>query len=331
VLCMISIVPLAKLLGTATEELAIRTNQTLGGLLNATFGNAVEMIIAVICLVNSSPDNDLLRVLQASLLGSILSNMLLVLGMSFFFGGLKYKRQEFNAQASSTTSSMLLLSVASIILPASYFLQTEGTPTGTDTVVNDTLLKISRGTSIVTLIIYASYLLFQLKTHKHLYEDDEGDEKATLPAWGAVVLLMAVTVLVSILSDYLVDSINQVTVSLNITPTFVGIILLPIVGNAAEHVTSVSVAMKDKMDLSIGVAVGSSVQIALLVIPFMVELGWILDKGLTLYFFPFETVALFISVLLVNSVVFDGESNWLEGALLMAIYVIIGIGFYFQE
>jgi len=356
VLCMLSIMPLAKLLGIATEELALHTSETIGGLLNATFGNAVELIIAVIALKKG-----LLRVVQASLLGSILSNLLLVLGMSFFFGGIKYQTQRFNATAAQTSSSLLLLSSSGIVLPAAFFISTVSTVTGELLV-----LKVSRGASLVMLVVYVSYLIFQLKTHKHLYEPDGKKEASKqydfnpyqvfkrgfsfrgkpkekteesqemepetsqIPLWGAVVILVIVTILVSILAEFLVGSIESVTEGGHVTQTFIAIILLPVVGNAAEHVTAVSVATKDKMDLSIGVAVGSSLQISMLLIPFLVVLGWMIGQPLDLYFQTFETVCLLVTVIIVNAVISDGESNWLEGVLLVATYTIIAIGFWFH-
>jgi len=354
-LCMLSIIPLSKLLGSATEELALRTNQTIGGLLNATFGNAVEMIVGIIAL-----QGKLYKVVHASLLGSILSNLLLVLGMSFFFGGLLHKEQSFNVTASQTGASMLLIATTAMVLPAAFLIASAPTGNSFFLIVNSTIqnttdfneatlnatandstltsdttaeIYVSRGTAVILLVIYICYLIFQLKTHRHLYEDSGGEdeeEKPQLPVWGAIVLLAAATILVSFLADELVNSIEDLK-RYGLTETFIAIILIPIVGNAAEHVTAVSVAMKDKMDLSIGVAVGSSIQISVLVIPFLVILGWIIDRPLTLNFYTFETVTMFISVILVNSVVSDGHSNWLEGALLMATYLIIAIGFFFHK
>jgi len=162
-------------------------------------------------------------------------------------------------------------------------------------------------------------------------DDDEEEETPRLSIWGALLLLLAATALVAVLADFLVSAIDDVTNQWGVSQTFVGIVLLPIVGNAAEHVTSVSVAMKDKMDLSIGVAMGSGIQIALLVIPFLVILGWIIQVDLNLFFQGFETVVMFVTVIIVNNVVMDGESNWLEGVLLMAAYFIIAVGFYYHD
>jgi len=321
ILTMLGIIPLAKLLGTATEELALRTSETVGGLLNATFGNAVELIVSIIALSKGT-----ITLVQTSLLGSILSNILLVMGMSFLFGGIKHKTQTFNRTASLTSSSLLFMSVMGLIIPATFSVYRGDL---------DKTLAISRITAIVLLIIYISYLSFQLKTHKELYEDegalheDEDEEVPILPLWAALVLLAGVTVLVALLADYLVDAINEVVAQHpgKISLTFIGIILVPIVGNAAEHVTAVTVAMKNKMDLSLGVALGSSIQIALLVIPLLVILGWIIDQPMTLDFDPFSTVVLFITVIIVNVIISDGSSNWLEGAMLMATYIVIAAAF----
>eukprot|EP00026_Physarum_polycephalum_P010009 Phypoly_transcript_10152.p1 GENE.Phypoly_transcript_10152~~Phypoly_transcript_10152.p1 ORF type:complete len:429 (+),score=82.16 Phypoly_transcript_10152:126-1289(+) len=324
ILCMLSIIPLAFLLGTATEELALRTNQTLGGLLNATFGNATELIISIFAL-----KNNLLRVVQASLLGSILSNLLLVLGCAFFLGGIKFSTQKFSKAAANTSSSLLVLAMLSILAPAA-FIFSRGEPVGDDDDDKDMLL-LSRITAIFMFIIYVSYLVFQLKTHRHVFEDeDEGEEEDPTLSWlGAIALLTVCTVLIAVFSEYIVDAITEVSEQWGMSQTFIGIVLLPIVGNAAEHITAVFVAMKDKMDLSIGVAIGSSIQISLLVIPLLVLLGWMIGRDLNLYFHPFESVVGFVSVIIVHIMLSDGESNWLEGAMLLASYIIICVGFWF--
>jgi len=322
-LCMLSIIPLAFLLGTATEELALRTNQTLGGLLNATFGNATELIISIFAL-----KNNLLRVVQASLLGSILSNILLVLGCAFFFGGIKFSTQEFNKTAANTSSSLLTLAMLSILAPAAFVIGRSDTVDGSN---DHQLLLLSRITAIFMFVIYVSYLLFQLKTHRHIFEEgaDDDEEEPQLSWWGALALLAVTTALVAVFSEYIVDSITEVSTKWGLSQTFIGIVLLPIVGNAAEHVTAVTVAMKNKMELSIGVAIGSSIQISLLVIPFLVLLGWMIGRELTLYFQPFESVVGFVSVIIVHIMLSDGSSNWLEGAMLLAAYCIVCVGFFY--
>ncbi|GAA5888523.1 hypothetical protein JCM6882_008983 [Rhodosporidiobolus microsporus] len=369
VFTFLAIIPLAKLLGYGTEELALRVGQTLGGLLNATLGNAVELVVAIIALAKCE-----IQIVQSSLLGSILSNLLLVLGMCFFAGGIKFSEQGFKDTAAQLNSSLLVISVIAVLLPAGY--NATFADNQTEEVERDRILKMSRGTSIILLVIYLAYLLFQLFTHQHLYaegatdpndavlregravwglrerrafkparsvrrtrrmeeglaedEEEEEEEEPTLNKWVALGLLVVVTVLVALTAEFLVDSINGLTASHpEVSKEWVGLILLPIAGNAAEHVTAVTVSVHDKIDLSMGVAVGSSIQIALFVIPFMVTLGWMMDKPLSLLFDPFESVTLFLSVLLVNYTMQDGRSNWLEGFLLMMVYVILAVAFWF--
>ncbi|GAB1522949.1 hypothetical protein RhiTH_006077 [Rhizoctonia solani] len=364
----LAIIPLAKLLGFATEELALRVGQTIGGLLNATFGNAVELIVAIVALTQCQ-----LRVVQSSLIGSILSNLLLVLGMCFFAGGTRYSEQGFMAGAAQLNSSLLAISVIAVLLPAAFHFATnqQADPDeGLD------ILRMSHGVAVVLLLIYAGYLFFQLWSHAHLYDEgehagfaepstaypntgrslkglarsairrkkadeeqpaepsevkekEEEVEEPKLNVVSAVALLVVITVLVAFTAEYLVDSIDGVTEGGAISKEFVGLILLPIVGNAAEHVTAVTVSVKDKLDLSIGVAVGSSIQIALFVIPLLVVIAWGMGKPLTLLNDPFESVVLFLSVLVVNYVVSDGKSNWLEGFILMMLYVIIAVSFWY--
>ncbi|KAG0241166.1 Sodium/calcium exchanger protein-domain-containing protein [Mortierella sp. GBAus27b] len=319
ILNFVAIIPLAKLLGYATEEISLRLGENLGALLNASFGNAVELILSIIALKEGK-----ITVVQASVLGSVLSNLLLVLGFCFVFGGLKHKTQSFNQTAAQTSASLLSLSCLSLLIPAAF----HATATEVDQSAN--IKHLSYGTSIVLLIVYILYLFFQLKTHTHLYAtNSEEEEEPLLPLWLGVVLLLVITVIVAFCAEYLVDSIDGLSHSWGISSTFIGLILLPIVGNAAEHVTAVSVAMKNKMDLAIGVAIGSSMQIALFVTPLMVIIGWIINQPMTLFFNTFETCVLFVSVLIVNYLIQDGESNWLEGVMLLSTYVIIAVAIYF--
>jgi Ca2+:H+ antiporter len=361
----LAIVPLAKLLGDATEELALHTSQSIGGLLNATFGNAVEIIISIFALKAG-----LIRVVQSSLIGSILSNLLLVLGMCFIAGGIYHTELKFNQTAAQTSAAILFISVLGVMMPAALKAQIDEDQVKyeaaeaavnqtyllennlTDTVkeewehhlsVETRLLVLSRGTAIVMLIIYGLFLFFQLKTHKNLYEDnqqaheapkegdkkEESEEEVSHMTWPMALFFLAIiTVLVAVCSEYLVDSIEGITLAWGISETFAGMVLLPIVGNAAEHLTAVTVSIKGKMDLAIGVAVGSSQQIAMMVTPLMVILGWIMNQPMTLYFEVFETAVLFMTVILVFALVIDGSSNWLEGAMLIGVYVILGIAFY---
>ncbi|KAF9069233.1 calcium/proton exchanger [Rhodocollybia butyracea] len=345
VFSFLAIIPLAKLLAFATDELSMRVGQTLAGLLNATLGNAVELIVAIIALVKCELD-----VVQSSLIGSILSNLLLVLGMCFFAGGLRFSEQGFGAVATQLNSSLLTLSVIAVLLPAAFQMNVTTT---TDPDSAQDILKISHGVALILLFIYASYLFFQLYSHATLYADEgvqpstrypqrnngsdveqsvTKEEEAEIPQmslYTTIALLAIVTVLVAVTAEWLVDSINGLVEGGKISKEFVALILLPIAGNAAEHVTAVTVSVKDKLTLSLGVAVGSSIQIALFVIPFIVILAWILGKPLTLLFDPYQSITLFLAVLTVNYCVQDGKSNWLEGMILMCLYLIIAVTFWY--
>ncbi|KAI5362096.1 Putative calcium/proton exchanger, sodium/calcium exchanger membrane region [Septoria linicola] len=321
-----AIVPLAGLLSFATEELSVKLGQTLGGLMNATFGNAVELIVSIVALRKGE-----IRIVQASMLGSILSNILLVLGCCFIASGVRRRESRFNETVASTMSSLMAVAATSLIIPATMYAAL--TKSDADSVSN--ILVLSRGTAIILLILYVLYLVFQLKTHASLFdaeaqdgEDGEEKEPEILGPVPAMVCLILVTVLVAVCAEYLVDSIDSIVATSGVSKTFIGLILLPIVGNAAEHVTAVVVAYKDKMDLAVGVAIGSSMQIALFVTPFLVILGWIIGQEMTLHFQGFETVVFFLSVLVVNYLIQDGKSNYLEGCMCLGTYIIIALAFW---
>ncbi|CAB4398787.1 unnamed protein product [Rhizophagus irregularis] len=316
-----AIIPLAKLLEFGTEDISLRVGQTIGGLLNATFGNAVELIVSIIALKEGQ-----IRVVQASMLGGIVSNLLLVLGLCFVCGGCYHKVQTFNKTAAQTTSSLMTLACIGLIIPAAFNFSVDTTKNDR----KDELLNLSHGTAIVLLTIYGLYLFFQLKTHSDLYAaESEEEEDPKLSPFVSILLLTVVTIFISFSADCLVDSIEGIVESSGLSRTFVGLILLPIVGNAAENVTAITAAMKNKMDLAINVAAGSSMQIALFITPFLVVLGWIIGVDMSLYFQSFETVVLFIAVLLTSFLIQDGESNWLEGVLLLATYSIVALAFFF--
>lgn len=347
VLNFLAIVPLASLLSDATEELAEHVGHTLGGLLNATFGNATELIISIFALRRGE-----IRIVQASMLGSILSNMLLVLGMCFFFGGLGRFEQTFNNTAASTMASLMAVASASLVIPAALY----QTIALTKEPNFDSILQLSRATAIVILILYLMYIYFQFFTHSELFGATETTEDAqatqgqptngrstattnnTTPSETqhdtvltrnqAAVVLLLTTVIVSFCADHLIGTIDSIVDAAGLSKTFIGLILIPIVGNAAEHVTSVVVAMEDKMNLAVNIALGSGLQIALLVTPLLVILGWIIGQPMSLYFQTFETVVFFVSVLVANYLILDGKSNYLEGAMLIGIYVIIAVSFY---
>ena len=324
----ISIIPLAAYMGNATEEIAVVVGPNLGGLLNATFGNATELILAFIALKGGLVD-----VVKATITGSIVSNLLLVMGFSMLLGGLLYKEQEFQPTAARVNASSMNLAVIAILLPTAV----EYTSSG---IGEKTLQQLSVAVAIVLILVYGLTLLFSMKTHSYLYdvgvaeleegesEDSETKHEVNLPFW--IGVLLVVTIAVAIESEFLVDSLEEATSELGLTALFTGVILLPIIGNAAEHFTAVTVAMKNKMDLSVSVAVGSSMQIALFVAPVLVIAGWIIGQPMDLNFNPFELVAVTVAVLIANSISSDGESNWLEGSLLLATYTILGLAFFFH-
>jgi Ca2+:H+ antiporter len=320
----LAILPLAAWMGAATEEIAVVVGPSMGGLLNATFGNATELIIALVALKAG-----LIDVVKASITGSIISNLLLVMGLSMFLGGLRYKEQTFQSVVARVNASSMNLAVIAILLPTAMNYTSIG-------ISAQTLQNLSLAVAIVLIFVYALTLLFSMKTHAYLYDvgvvetevEEPSHEKPNLWLWSGVLLVC--TLFVAIESEMLVDSLQVATSQLGLTSLFTGVILVPIIGNAAEHATAVTVAMKDKMDLSLSVAVGSSMQIALFVAPVLVIAGWVFGQPMDLDFQPFELVAVTVSVLIANSISSDGKSNWLEGTLLLAAYTVLGFAFYFH-
>ncbi|KAJ7962712.1 Vacuolar cation/proton exchanger [Quillaja saponaria] len=326
---LLGITPLAERLGYITEQLAFFTGPTVGGLLNATFGNATEMIISIYALKNG-----MIRVVQQSLLGSILSNMLLVLGCSFFCGGIIHNKkvQHFNKSAAVVNSGLLLMAVMGLMFPAVLHF------THTEVHFGKSELALSRFSSCIMLVAYASYLFFQLRSQQNLYspvEEDEGnnedsdeEEAPELTQWEAIGWLAVLTAGISVLSGYLVDAIEGASDSLNMPVAFISVILLPIVGNAAEHASAIMFAMKDKLDITLGVAIGSSTQISMFVIPFCVVVGWCMGQEMDLNFQLFETATLFITVLVVAFLLQEGTSNYFKGLMLILCYLIVAASFF---
>ncbi len=326
VFSMVAIAPLAFLMGKATEEIALRTGEAIGGLLNATFGNAVEMIIAGMALYVASQNPDLVETMvtitQASLIGSILGNLLLVLGLAMLYGGVKHSEQNFANQSGQMNGALLVMAVVALIVPSAFH-HSGGS--------SSDVLRLSYATAIILLVIYGCSLLFQLKTHVDAFESGghghhEDPELSVKDAW---VLLLLATALVGWMAHVLVHSLETTVEQWHLPELFIGVILVPFFGNAAEHFTAVLVAGKDKMDLSIAIAIGSSVQIALFVAPVMVLLGLALGVGLPLEFGLLETAATFVSVFITIAILADGKTNWLEGVMLLACYAILGIAFFF--
>ncbi|XWS47273.1 hypothetical protein CRYUN_Cryun14cG0138300 [Craigia yunnanensis] len=325
-LCLLGIIPLAERLGYATEQLAYFTGPTVGGLLNATFGNATELIISIFALRNG-----MIRVVQQSLLGSILSNMLLVLGCAFFSGGLVIMKREqvFNKATAGVNSGLLLMSVMGLLFPAVLH------STHTELHFGKSELALSRFSSCVMLFAYAAYLYFQLKSQKKLYDMEEreiatsdDDEAPEISMWEAIVWLSILTAWIAVLSEYLVDAIEGASTSLKIPVAFISVILLPIVGNAAEHAGAIMFAMKDKLDISLGVAIGSSTQIAMFGIPFCVIIAWIMGRPMDLNFQLFETATLFLTVIVVAFMLQEGTSNYFKGLMLILCYLIVAASFF---
>lgn len=382
VMNFIAIVPLAAILSFATEELAYYVGDTFGGLLNATFGNATEVIVSIIALLQRK-----VIIVKTSLIGSMLSNLLLVLGMCFFFGGLNRMEQFFNITVAQTAASLLALAIGALVTPTAFRIFSDN---------DDGVGPLSHAASLLLLLTYAAYLFFQLRTHITMYnepsqkvekknllkkpkkDDDVDVTKGTLTAGtsaaaaagrpdaekpdqdaqadstnngpeeeehvpqlsatGALITLAIATALIAVTSDGMVSGIDSLPKD-KISEEFVGLILVPIVGNAAEHATAVTVAIKDKMDLAIGVAVGSSLQIALLVIPLIVVVFWCgagqplgpNDAPMDLNFDGFQIVVLFIAVILVNYVIQDGRSHWLEGVMLFITYMIFAVAAWYVK
>ncbi len=329
---LVAIMPLAFLMGRATEEIALRTSESVGGLLNATFGNAAEMIIALLAIYaaskaasGSETEELMVNLVQASLIGSILGNLLLVMGLAFVWGGIHYTEQKFSETQVSSNGSLMLLAMIVLIIPA-VFNSTVGGSEGDDGVTN-----LSHIAAIVLLALYGLFLYFQFRTHVDLFATETHDhEEPGMSQRDAAILLVVATVLVSWMAEVLVHSVEYAADDMGLPHLFIGVILLPLFGNAAEHFTAVSVAAKDKMDLSFAISMGSSTQIAVFVAPLMIIIAWILGVPLTFEFGMLETVSAFLAVLIVNVIASDGKSNWLEGALLLGTYVVLGAAFLFH-
>ncbi len=330
----LAIIPLAGWMGTATEHLAERTGEGVGGLLNATFGNAAELIIALVALHAGKAE-----VVKASITGSIVGNILLVLGAAFLCGGLKFRTQKFSLQGARSYATMLFLAAIALVAPAAFHWSSG--LAGEAVIAKDRDLSLE--ISIVLFVTYIAVLIFSLRTHKQLFTgeaagaakaeaDVNDDGHRDHPQWSvgrSVGLLVAATVGIAIVAEWLVASVEGAAHSLGMNNVFVGVIVVAIVGNAAEHSTAILVAMKNRMDLAIGVALGSSIQVALFVAPLLVFASYlIVPTPLDLVFSPLEVLAVVAAVWIAAQVTNDGESNWLEGLQLLSVYAILGGMFY---
>lgn len=317
VLYCLTIIALASFMGRATESLAIITGPRIGGLLNATFGNAVELIISVFSLKAG-----LVGIVLASLTGSVLGNLLLVAGLSFFIGGIKYKRQEFNIYDARHNSGLLMFAVMiAFVIPEVFSINLNESKT----------LTLSVGISVILIILYLAALFFKLVTHRGVYQHERETEEHDEPEWGkgkAISVLAAATLLVAYISEHLVHTFEYVAESFGWSELFIGIIIVAIVGNAAEHASAVLMAFKNKMDIAVEIAIGSTLQVAMFVLPVLVLISLLFEKSMTLIFSWQELIAMASSVLLMVVISNDGESNWFEGLTLISAYVIMGIGFF---
>ena len=327
----LGVIPTAALMGRATEELAARSGPGIGGFLNVTFGNAPELIIAFFAL-----NEGLQEVVKASLIGSILGNVLLVMGAAMLVGGRRRERQRFDRTAANVTSLMLLLAVVALIAPAIFELvQGTGLPRPDAKAVDydSDVEKLSVGVALVLLATYVAGLFFSLKTHKDLFNPEHAAEDHVGEPWTvrrSVIMLAVAGVAVGVMSEILVGSITEASESIGLSPFFVGVIVVAIVGNAAEHWVAIYFASRDKMDLAVNIAIGSSAQIALFAAPVLVLLSlFVGDFPLALVFNGFELGAVVLAVLIANQVTQEGESTWFEGLQLLAVYAVLGLTFYF--
>ncbi|HKG02424.1 MAG TPA: calcium/proton exchanger [Conexibacter sp.] len=327
----LGVIPTAALMGRATEELAARSGPGIGGLLNVTFGNAPELIIALFAL-----EAGLHEVVKASIIGSVIGNVLLVLGASMFVGGLGRERQVFNRTTATAQSSMLLLAIVAMMMPAIFELvEGKGLPGPGSELVNydSTVEQLSLAVAIVLILSYVSGLVFSLRTHRDLFNPEGDEDEHEGEPWSvrrSVGALALAGVAVGVMSEILVGSISEAATSIGLTEFFVGAIVVAIVGNAAEHWVAVLVARKDKMDLAVNIAIGSSAQIALFVAPVLVLASFVLGPGpMPLVFNGFELGAVFLAVVIAIHVTSEGESNWFEGIQLLAVYAVVALAFAF--
>jgi Ca2+:H+ antiporter len=320
----LAVVPLAGWMGRATEELAERLGHGIGGLLNASFGNAAELIIALMAL-----SKGLTGVVKASITGSIIGNVLLVMGASILAGGVKFREQRFNKTAARTSTTTLTLATVALAIPTVFHVTAGGGWS------HATQQKLSLAIAVVLFVTYACMLGFELVTHKQLYAGDSqnnGKGWKEAHSWSlskSLLVLIVATSLVALMSEFLVSAVEAARATLGLTEVFVGIIVIAVIGNAAEHSTAVMMAIKNKMGLSLGIAVGSSLQIALFVAPVLIFCSYLLGRPMDLEFTLPEVVAMMVAVHLIFQIDGDGETNWLEGVQLLSVYLILGIMFFY--
>ncbi|MGF7013550.1 calcium/proton exchanger [Ornithinibacillus bavariensis] len=318
----LSIIALAGLIGRATESLAIVMGPRIGGLLNATFGNAVELIISIFSLKAG-----LVGIVLASLTGSVIGNLLLVAGLSFFVGGLKYKRQSFSIHEARHNAGLLIFAVIIAFVVPEVF---------SSAMNEQKTMGLSIGISIILIVLYFAALLFKFVTHRGVYQsNDKREQDAQVeeePEWGrfkAIIVLAVATIAVAFISEHLVGTFDDIGQAFGWSELFIGIIIVAIVGNAAEHASAIIMAFKNKMDVAIEIAIGSTLQVAMFVLPILVLLSLLFSTTMPLVFTWPELISMVTSVLLIIMLTIDGDTNWFEGLILLAAYTIMGIGFYF--
>jgi Ca2+:H+ antiporter len=315
----LGVLPLAGAMGEATEHLAHRTGPTIGGLLNATFGNAAELIIAIVALRAGLVD-----LVKASITGSILGNLLLIMGLAIVAGGVNRQELRFNRTSAGLSAGMLCCAVVALVFPALY----HAVHSGGAAELSE--LRMSEAVAVILLITYGCSLFFTLRTHRSMFgAEAHPTDGPVWPAGKAVAVLAAATVGVAVESELLVHAATEATEAVGLSPVFLGLIVIPIIGNAAEHAAAVMLARKGQIDLGLQIALGSSTQIALLVAPILVFAGLFFGSGMDLVFRPFEVVALGLSTLLTAIILLDGETHWFEGVQLLAVYGMVAVGAYF--
>lgn len=318
-LSALAILPLSALLGEATEELAARTGPTVGGLLNATLGNLAELIIAAFAL-----SAGLIDLVKASITGSVIGNLLLVLGAAQLAGGLKYEKQVFNRHLATVNVPLLVIAAAGLVVPALFY-AAHPDPGRVATV------RMSEFVAVLLIVCYALSLVYSMWTHRAAFAATSGEQEHE-PKWPmsrTLLVLLGSAAVIAVMSEMLVGATEQATEAMGLSEFFVGIILVPIIGNAAEHSSAVLMAYKNRMDLAVNIALGSSVQVALLVAPLLVFFGLIVGQPMDLAFTTFEVAAVTLAVWIASTIVLDAESNWLEGAYLLILYCMLAVAFYF--
>lgn len=322
---ILALVPLARIMGYAAKEISLHVNPTVNGLIQATFGNMIELIIAISAL-RQGPE--LIPLVQASIIGSILINILLLDGLSIFTGGLRYRFQRFNNQVIGVSSTMLIIAVAGLAIPTVYYFLASPAQ-------NVHVGQISVAVAIVMALIYIAGLIFSLRTHKDFFSaadvSKEDKETATISRRRALIILLLSIVVASVVSEFLVSTVETAATTLGMTQTFIGIVLISLVTNVAEHATAINFALANKISVSIEIGLSSAIQISLFVVPIIMFTSVIFGLGFTLVFSLFELLAVILAVLIVNYLSADGQCNWLEGAQLLSVYFIIAIAFFFIQ